>query len=64
VHAVQTKLDIVGLTLIITCKCSSDYGSICPVGHDTGECRREVDLSIQRLFYWGTYADRYGEKCR
>lgn len=21
---------------------------------------KEVDLSIQRLFYWGAYADKYG----
>ena len=47
------------LTPIITCKCSSDYDSICPVGHDIEECRREVDLSIQRLFYWGAYTDKY-----
>jgi len=43
-----------------TCKCYSGYDSICPVGHDIEECRREVDLSIQRLFYWGAYADKYG----
>ena len=33
---------------------------ICPVGRDIEECKREVDLSIQRLFYWGAYADKYG----
>ena len=32
----------------------------CPVGRDVEDCRREVDISIQRLFYWGAYADKYG----
>ena len=48
-----------GLTPIITCKRYSDYSSICPVGHDI-ECRREVELSMQKPFYWGAYADKYG----
>jgi hypothetical protein len=29
-------------------------------GRSLGECKQEVDLSIQRLFYWGAYADKYG----
>ena len=37
-----------------------DLQVLCPVGRDVEECKREVDLSIQRLFYWGTYADKYG----
>ena len=41
----------------MTYKCCSDHDYICPVGD---ECKREVDLSIQRLFYWGAYADKYG----
>ena len=24
------------------------------------DCKKEVDLAIQRLFYWGAYADKYG----
>ena len=44
----------------ITCKSYSDHDYICPVGRDIEECKREVDLSIQRLFYWGAYADKYG----
>ena len=31
-----------------------------PAGRDVEDCRREVDISIQRLFYWGAYADKYG----
>ena len=34
--------------------------TLCPVGRDVEDCRREVDSSIQRLFYWGAYADKYG----
>ena len=30
------------------------------VGRSYDDCKREVDLSIQRLFYWGAYADKYG----
>ena len=45
---------------IVICKCYSDHDYICPVGRDIDECKREVDLSIQRLFYWGAYADKYG----
>lgn len=26
-------------------------------GRGEVECQKEVDLSIQRLFYWGAYAD-------
>lgn len=29
-------------------------------GREEVECQKEVDLSIQRLFYWGAYADKYG----
>ena len=29
-------------------------------GRSLSECKQEVDLSIQRLFYWGAYADKYG----
>ena len=24
------------------------------------EANKEVDMTIQRLFYWGAYADKYG----
>lgn len=24
------------------------------------EANKEVDMAIQRLFYWGAYADKYG----
>ena len=24
------------------------------------EAKEEVDVTIQRLFYWGAYADKYG----
>ena len=24
------------------------------------EAKKEVDATIQRLFYWGAYADKYG----
>ena len=34
--------------------------TVCPAGRDVEDCRREVDISIQRLFYWGAYADKYG----
>jgi len=44
----------------MTCKCYSSIDCICSAGHDIEECRREVDLSIQRLFYWGAYTDKYG----
>ena len=44
----------------MSCKCYSNHDYICPVGRDIEECRREVNLSIQRLFYWGAYADKYG----
>ena len=30
------------------------------VGRSYDDCKHEVDLSIQRLFYWGAYADKYG----
>ena len=29
-------------------------------GRDMKSALNEVDLSIQRLFYWGAYADKYG----
>ena len=29
-------------------------------GREMADCKREVDLAIQRLFYWGAYADKYG----
>jgi aldehyde dehydrogenase (NAD+) len=29
-------------------------------GRKVDDCEREVDLAIQRLFYWGAYADKYG----
>lgn len=29
-------------------------------GRPFADCKQEVDLSIQRLFYWGAYADKYG----
>ena len=29
-------------------------------GQNMTESLNEVDLSIQRLFYWGAYADKYG----
>merc|ERR1712118_55752 len=29
-------------------------------GGATAECETEVDLSIQRLFYWASWADKYG----
>lgn len=29
-------------------------------GQEMKDCLTEVDLSIQRLFYWGAYADKYG----
>ena len=27
---------------------------------DIDDCKKEVDLAIQRLFYWGAFADKYG----
>lgn len=29
-------------------------------GRAASSCEEEVDLAIQRLFYWGAYADKYG----
>lgn len=29
-------------------------------GREVADCKREVDLAVQRLFYWGAYADKYG----
>ena len=29
-------------------------------GHSIEDSRREVDLSIERLFHWGAYCDKYG----
>ena len=29
-------------------------------GRSVEDCKTEVDLSIQRLFYWGAYADKFG----
>lgn len=29
-------------------------------GREAKSCEEEVDLSIQRLFYWASYADKYG----
>ena len=29
-------------------------------GRSLDDCKKEVDLSIQRLFHWGAYADKYG----
>ena len=29
-------------------------------GKSIEDSKKEVDLSIQRLFYWGAYADKYG----
>ena len=29
-------------------------------GKPLEDCKKEVDLAIQRLFYWGAYADKYG----
>lgn len=29
-------------------------------GRDKTEGLKEVDLAIQRLFYWGAYCDKYG----
>ncbi len=29
-------------------------------GKTLDEAKKEIDISIQRLFYWGAYADKYG----
>ena len=29
-------------------------------GQPMEEAKKEVDAAIQRLFYWGAYADKYG----
>lgn len=29
-------------------------------GCEQGAAREEVELTIQRLFHWGAYADKYG----
>ena len=29
-------------------------------GRTMDDCRKEVDLSTQRLFHWGAYCDKYG----
>ncbi|CAC5358940.1 ALDH [Mytilus coruscus] len=29
-------------------------------GRSMDDCRTEVDLSVQRLFHWGAYCDKYG----
>ena len=29
-------------------------------GRTMEDCLNEVDLSINRLFYWGAYADKFG----
>ena len=29
-------------------------------GRSLDDCKTEVQLAIQRLFYWGAYADKYG----
>ena len=29
-------------------------------GCSVQEANQEVDITIQRLFYWGAYADKYG----
>merc|ERR1719261_600060 len=29
-------------------------------GRPIASCQQEVDLSIQRLFYWASYADKFG----
>ena len=29
-------------------------------GREEQDTLKEVDLAIQRLFYWGAYADKYG----
>ena len=29
-------------------------------GRQYEDCKKEVDLSIRRLFYWGAYADKFG----
>ena len=29
-------------------------------GCSVEEAKKEVDTTIQRLFYWGAYADKYG----
>merc|ERR1719324_1168539 len=29
-------------------------------GREAASCEREVDMSIQRLFYWASYADKHG----
>ena len=29
-------------------------------GCSLDDAKKEVDLAIQRLFYWGAYADKYG----
>lgn len=29
-------------------------------GREEKACQQEVDQAIQRLFYWGAYADKYG----
>ena len=41
---------------VLQVMCSAVY----PVGRDVEDCRKEVDSFIQRLFYWGAYADKYG----
>ena len=43
---IQVTLMLLGWTLLL--------------GKALEECKQEVDLSIQRLFYWGAYADKYG----
>merc|ERR1719158_2502139 len=29
-------------------------------GRDAGSCEMEVNMSIERLFYWASYADKHG----
>jgi len=47
VHAVYTS------TFVLQVMCDT----VCPAGCDVEDYRREVDISIQRLFYWEAYVN-------
>ena len=41
-------------------KCEVSGRIAAMTGRQEADCTREVELAIQRLFYWGAYADKYG----
>ena len=53
----QRIADMTGRLMWLSCDC---HVTSMAAGRQYEDCKKEVDLSIRRLFYWGAYADKFG----